>query len=117
MSFFFNVSDSTESFRAGLHGGMGINTMSREYLDKYGLPHSLRDDFVRAMNRLNEEKVDISLGNHMQHNHTAEKAEQVRAGSKYAFVNSDEWRKYNLWCIDNLKAMMERENKILRKEV
>ncbi len=116
MSFFFNVSDGTESFRAGLHGGMGINTMSREYLDKYGLPYSLRDDFVCAMHRLNEEKVDIFLGNHMQHNHTAEKAEQVKSGSKYAFVNPDEWRKYNLWCIDNLKAMMERENKILRKE-
>ena len=35
------------------------------------------------------EKIDIFLGNHMQHNHTEEK---VRNGEEYAFVNRDEWK-------------------------
>ncbi len=109
-SFFFNVTDGKESFQAGLHGGMGINTLSKEFLDKYNLPYSLRDDFIKAMVRLNEEKVDIFLGNHMQHNKTETKAKLLKDGNKYAFVDASEWQPYNLWCIENLKAMIEREN-------
>ena len=109
MSYFFDVTDGKDSFCAGLHGGMGINTLSGEFLDKYNLPYSLRDDFKQSMLRLNQEKVDIFLGNHMQHNHTEEKAERVKAGDEYAFVNPDEWCKYNLWCIKNLNNMIEGE--------
>ena len=84
--------------------------LSREFLDTYSLPYSLREDFVRSMLRLNEEKVDIFLGNHMQHNHTEEKARRVRAGERLAFVDADEWCKYNLWCIENLRQMIKKEN-------
>ncbi len=111
MSYFFDVTNGKDTFRAGLHGGMGINTLCREFLDKYNLPYTLRDDFKLSMLRLNEEKVDIFLGNHMQHNRTEEKAEKVRNGEEYAFVNPDEWAKYNLWCIKNLEKMIEMENK------
>ena len=110
MSYFFDVTDGEKTFRAGLHGGMGLNTLSRDFLDKYSLPYTLREDFVRSMMRLNEEKVDIFLGNHMQHNHTEKKAELVKNGDKYAFVNAEEWGPYNLWCIENLENMIKREN-------
>ncbi len=110
MSYFFDVTEGGETFRAGLHGGMGINTLSREYLTKYSLPFSLRDDFRRSMRRLNEEKVDIFLGNHAPHNHTPEKSARVKAGEKYAFVDPEEWQQYNLWCIENLENMIREEN-------
>ena len=108
----FDVTNGKDTFRVGLHGGMGINTLCSEFLDKYNLPYTLRDDFKRSMLRLNEEKVDIFLGNHMQHNNTEEKAEKVRNGEEYAFVNPDEWEKYNLWCIENLEKMIEMEKNI-----
>jgi metallo-beta-lactamase class B len=111
MSYFFNVTDGKDTFIAGLHGGMGINTLCKEFLDKYGLPYSLRDDFVRSMLRLNQEKVDIFLGNHMQHNHTERKAELVRSGNRLAFVDPSEWQAYNLWCIKNLENMIKKEKK------
>ena len=109
MSFFFDVTDGNETFRAGLHGGMGTNTLEAEFLKKYALPFSLRDDFRNSMLRINEEKVDIFLGNHMQHNHTLKKREKLVLGDKYAFVNPDEWLRYNLWCIANLNTMISRE--------
>ena len=109
MSYFFSVGEGEEAFVAALHGGMGTNTLSREYLDRYSLPYSLRDDFVAAMKRLSEESVDIFLGNHMQHNKTGEKADRVRSGDKYAFVNPDEWAPYCLWCIENLNNMINKE--------
>ena len=110
MSYFFDVTDGKAVYRAALHGGMGINTLSREFLDAYGLPDSLRDDFTASMQRLNRERVDIFLGNHMQHNHTEEKYERLLAGDSLAFVDPDEWRAYNLWCIENLRAMVARED-------
>ena len=110
MSYFFDVTDGKKTFVAGLHGGMGINTLSGDFLNKYSLPYTLREDFVRSMKRLNEERVEIFLGNHMQHNHTEKKAELVKNGDKYAFVNPEEWNPYNLWCIENLENMIKKEN-------
>ena len=109
MSYFFSVSDGESTYTAGLHGGMGINTLTREYLDKYALPYSLREDFCRSMLRLAKENVDIFLGNHMQHNKTAEKADKVRGGDRLAFVNPDEWSPYCLWCIEHLDDMIKKE--------
>ena len=109
MSYFFDVTDGAEVYRAGLHGGMGINTLSRQFLEKYGLPFTLREDFVRSMHRLAQERVEIFLGNHMHHNQTAQKASRVRAGDKRAFVDPDEWSRYALWCIGNLERMIQNE--------
>ena len=109
MSFFFNVIRGKETFRAGLHGGMGINTLSKDFLTKYNLPFSLREDFCKSMLRLNKEKVDIFLGNHMQHNKTAEKYKRLQNGEEKAFINPSEWQPFNLWCIENLKNMEEKE--------
>jgi len=106
MSYFFDVTDGERTFRAGLHGGMGINTLSNEFLDKYNLPYSLRDDFKCSMLRLCREKVDIFLGNHMQHNNTLGKAKRIAEGETDAFVNPEEWREYNLWCIEYLKKAL-----------
>ncbi|MBQ2890674.1 MAG: MBL fold metallo-hydrolase [Clostridia bacterium] len=103
MSFFFDVYDGERTMRAGLHGGMGINTLTDEFLSRYNLPFSLRDDFRNSMKRLNMEHVDIFLGNHMQHNDTLGKAERLKSGEKDAFVDPTEWAPYNEWCIENLK--------------
>ena len=101
MSYFFDVTDGKQTYRAGLHGGMGINTLSREFLDKYKLPYSYRDEFVNSMNRLQAEDVDIFLGNHAEHNDTVGKAERVRNGDTDAFVDPTEWKPYAQWCIEN----------------
>ena len=54
-----NVYDGERVMRAGLHGGMGMNTLTDEFLTGYNLPFSLREDFRNSMKRLNEEHVDI----------------------------------------------------------
>lgn len=109
MTFVFDVTDGEKIYRAGLHGGMGINTLSNQYLNQYGLPNSLRDAFRSAMLHLSEISVDIFLGNHAEHNHTAEKILRVQSGEKEAFVKPNEWKPYALWCIDNLDRMLQDE--------
>ena len=110
MSYFFHVTDGTETYRAGLHGGMGVNSLAGDFLKKYDLPFSLREDFRSSMLRLSKEPVDIFLGNHMQHNHTAEKYQRLCRGDVTAFVAPTEWKPFNLWCIENMENMIQKEN-------
>ena len=91
MTYVFNVTDGEDVYTAALHGGQGMNTLSAEYLLKNSLPLSLRDDFLKAMDRLEKEKVDVFLGNHVQHNRTLEKFEKLKNGDRLAFVDPDEW--------------------------
>jgi hypothetical protein len=63
------------------------------------------------MDRLSGEKVDIFLGNHMQHNDTKGKAKLVSEGKKDAFVNPDEWKAYCLWAKENMYNMINGERK------
>ena len=109
MSYFFDVYDGERKCRAGLHGGMGINTMCREFLDKYGLSYECREDFINAMDRLKDEPVDIFLGNHMQHNNTLAKYEKICNGNSDAFIDHLEWHAYCKWAKQNLLNMMEKE--------
>ena len=106
MSYLFDVTDGSETFRAALHGGSGFNTLALEYLDKYGLNHSLREEFIKANERLAKEKVDIYLGNHISQNGMTEKYKKLIAGDKYAYVNSDDWSKYCLGVAENLRKFI-----------
>lgn len=110
MSYFFDVTDGEKSHRAGLHGGMGVNTMCREFLDAYNLSYDCRDNFCNAMDRISEEKVDIFLGNHMQHNETLKKYDEILKGNTEAFVNPEEWKNYCKWAKENLLYLIRKEN-------
>ncbi len=110
MSFFFDVTDGDKTFRAALHGGSGFNSMSLEYLDKYGLDHSLRDNFIEANERLAKEKVDIYLSNHLYQNDMPEKYKKLTAGDKYAYVNGQDWGKYCLAVAENLRKFIAEGN-------
>lgn len=110
MSYFFPVTDGVRTYRAALHGGMGVNTMCRDYLDKYGLSYTCRQKFADAMDRLAAERVDIFLGNHMQHNHTARKYQKVTVGDADACIDPAEWAAYALWAKEKLLRMIRKEN-------
>lgn len=92
LSIFFDVTDEGKTYRAGMFGGVGGNSMHLEYLDRYGLPHTLRDDFIAAAKRLKNERVDIHLGNHLANSRHFEKAALLGQG-KNPFIGSESWIK------------------------
>ena len=47
-----------------MHGGLGINSLSDQYLDKYGLPRSLQKAYCESLRRLKGIEVDITLPSH-----------------------------------------------------
>ena len=106
MSYLFDVTDGKETFRAALHGGSGYNTLILEYLDRYGLPHSIREEFIKANERLAKEKVDIYLGNHISQNGMPEKYKKLLAGDKYAYVNGDDWGIFCLGVAENVRKII-----------
>lgn len=109
MSYFFDVTDGEETFRAGLHGGMGTNTMRRAFLDRYGLSYACREQFITSMERLKQERVDLFLGNHMQHNATEQKYAELQAGDRKAFIQPEEWAAYAEWAKQHLLDMLKEE--------
>ena len=94
MSFFFDVSDGERIFRAGMHGGVGLNTLSNEFLQSHGLPLSNRDKYISSIEKVKTQQVEIFLGNHVGNNDTEGKLHRVAKGEKDAFFAPDEWQRF-----------------------
>ena len=109
-SFFFDVTDNGKTYKIGYFGGTGFLTLYKDYLNKYGLNLSLRDEFLKTVEKLKKMKVDIMLGNHPSHNSTLEKRSKMLEDSGYnPFIDPIEWNEY----LDNLeeqyRAFLEKD--------
>lgn len=91
LTFFFNVSEKGREYTTGMFGGAGIFSMALEYLNRYGLPTSLRDDFIRSIDRALEETVDIHLGNHLGDNMHRQKILELSEDNN-PFLDGSTWR-------------------------
>lgn len=89
-SYFFDVTESGKTYRAGIFGGPGLNTLSDSYLKQYDLPISTRDDYLKTLERLKQEPVDIMLGAHPGQSRHFQKRAAVTA-DKNPFVNKADW--------------------------
>lgn len=110
MAFFFEVAENGVTLRAGMHGGVGMNSMKKSFLDAYGLSYSTRESFPRNIDRLLEEKVDIHLGNHAVDNATFEKAAQ-KTPSHNPFIDPAEWPAFLLQKKEQYAALIRSETK------
>ena len=93
LAVFCTVTDGQREMVAGLHGGLGANTLSRAYMDKYGLGH-LRAEFEAQMLRLMDEPVDIILGNHTKQIDLLARRQQMQEDpqGENPFVDPKAWR-------------------------
>ena len=67
LSFFFDTVENGVTYRVGMFGGAGANTMVREKFDYKGC----REDYRASIHRLKKERVDVFIGNHVWNNNTA----------------------------------------------
>lgn len=109
MSYLFNVECGSRILTAGLHGGAGLNTLQRDFLDRYGLPASCRMDYISSMERLKELDVDIFLGNHAGQSGTQWKYQQLLAGNENAFIDPTGWTAFAEDCKKRVVALIEHE--------
>lgn len=102
MSYFFEA----DGKRFGMQGGGGVNSMMKDFLDRYGLSYSCRDDFFAGLDRLSHEHVDITLGNHTGNNDHAARYALLAAGDKNAFVDENAWCKNLERCRKSLEKVI-----------
>lgn len=80
VSFFFEDSDDEtgEKYNCAMHGGLGLNTMKPEALEREGLPESLAYRFGEDCRKLAEQKVDIVLPSHLNQGNVLENIPEDR---------------------------------------
>ena len=112
MSFFFDVTDGKKTYRAGMFGGAGLNTLNREFLTDNSLPFENRTKYFNSIERLKKEKVDIFLGNHVGNNDTEGKLKRLaESAESNPFIAPDEWQIFLESCREKLIALIEEEKK------
>ena len=90
VSYFIERTSDEKSIVAAMHGGAGMNSLSRVFLEEYSLPLSLREDFRRSLHALAKERVDIVLGNHPGQSDTEGKRARLLLGAPHVF-DPAEW--------------------------
>ena len=91
-SFFFDVEENGCKLRAGMHGGVGMNSLSATYLKKANLPLTLQQDFLDGLERLRKEHVDIFIGNHVKNNDTVGKGAALKLSRENnPFIDEKAW--------------------------
>lgn len=96
-SFFFNVDFRGDEFIAGVYGGIGLATLKKEYLHRYGLAPERRKQFMQSLVRLKEKPVDVFLGAHPEHNQTFAKSKITADRDNphlNPYVDSEAWRRF-----------------------
>lgn len=90
-SFFFDVTDGNGNrYHCGMHGGVGVNTLSDDFLADHHLPVSLRQDYLNSMLKVRELQVDITLGSHPGQVGMLEKATRITP-SYNPFLDKTVW--------------------------
>ncbi len=107
-ALFFDVTDGTKTLKAAMHGGVGMNTMKRQFLDKYGLSTDTREKFVPAIESFIDKEVDIFLGNHVENNDTVGKSLRMTE-SINPFIDKNEWKRFLSECIRCYNEIIKRE--------
>lgn len=109
MAFFFDVTEDGRTFRAGLFGGAGLFSASKEALEHYGEPMSLQQDMLASIEKVRGERVEIHLGNHPSHNATFAKRTRMLQGEKDAFIDPPSWNRFLDETRDKFLKMFEKE--------
>lgn len=108
LSFFINSEENGEQIIAAMHGGAGLNSMARDFLNHYNLPFTCRDKFREGLHKLAKEHVDLVLGNHPGQNRTTDKREKVLKGE--SILDREEWQRFLDSTESALDELLKKEN-------
>jgi len=93
MSYFFEVTEEGHTYRVGINGGPGLNTLTDEYLDRYGLPRSRRYQYMDSLEKMRKRTVDIQLGAHPGQNDTLGK-HAAMTDAINPFIDGEAWPRF-----------------------
>lgn len=104
MSFFFPVTDGEKTYRAGMFGGAGTNTLVKSFLQSRNRSPVCRQDMLNSLRKARKEKVELFLGNHLPNNHTEEKLQALATAAVNPFIANSQ-QEWELFLEERLKAV------------
>ena len=107
ISFFFDTVSDGKTYRVGMFGGAGVNTLAAGAFDYDGC----RDGYRQSIKRLKAEKVDVFIGNHTWNNNTAKNAEILRQTGENKFIDHTLWKRFLDFCEKRLDDVIANEEK------
>ena len=114
VALFFNAYDGGRIKRCGYYGGFGFNTLTKQFLDDFGdFEHNMWDTYLKSIDSVINERVDIFLGNHTENNKFFEKLDILnKTGSNECFIDENEWKAYLNSKKEELKVFISNQNKV-----
>lgn len=112
-SFVFNVEGHDgKTYTAGIHGGLGILSLHKEFMEAEGY-YSARDEFFAQLRKVVDLPVDIYLGSHTLQGNMMEKLEKRKAdpNGPNPFIDPTEWKKMiNTAWVQAMQLIDDEEN-------
>lgn len=105
VSFFFDTREDGKTYRVGMFGGAGANTMAKGKLDYDGA----REDYRASVRRLQKEHVDVFIGNHVWNNDTFVKGKILLETGENRFIDSKIWHTFLTFCEKRLDEVISKE--------
>lgn len=102
VSFFFDTQEDGKTYRVGMFGGAGANTLVSTHRTYYP---ACREDYLRSIERLLKEPVDVFIGNHCWNNDTEGKAARLEKGGVNPFIDPGEWTRFLRFCQKRCEAL------------
>lgn len=104
VSFFYDSVENGKTYRVGMFGGAGVNTLHKDAFDFDGC----REAYLKSIDRLRKEKVDVVIGNHTWNNDTYGKALKLLANEGNDFIDDTLWHKFLNSCENRLTELIKK---------
>ena len=105
VSFFFDTEENGKTYRVGMFGGAGANTLAQGKFDYDGC----REDYRNSLHRLQKEQVDVFIGNHTWNNDTAVKGELLLKTGENKFIDREVWHQFLTFCEKRLDEVIAKD--------
>ncbi|MBQ8311376.1 MAG: MBL fold metallo-hydrolase [Clostridia bacterium] len=94
VSLFFETREKGKTYRVGMFGGAGANTLQQGRFDYEGC----REGYRTSVHRLMRERVDVFIGNHTWNNNTEEYGKLLLETGENRFLDDALWGKFLSFC-------------------
>lgn len=99
---FFDTSENGATYRVGMFGGAGANTLRKDAFDFDGC----REAYYASLERLQKEKVDVFIGNHVWNNDTFVKGKLLMKTGENRFIDGNLWNEFLNHCKQRLDKVI-----------
>ena len=94
ISIFFDTEENGKTYRVGMFGGAGANTLIQGEMEY----PECREDFRNSVHKLQKEHVDVFIGNHVWNNDTENKGKLLLETGENKFIDDKIWHEFLSFC-------------------